>query len=219
MPLQPPNFFGLVDPTNPKGTDSRTISDDYHRMILQSLKNQAPNWQDAITAAHGDINLLAGLAAAGAKLLTGNAGVSVTYAYNNTAWVGWVVEDLDVNIRQLVIGPAAGGAATGGLEDPTDNTYNLATTVSISGTTDNASVPHTHPFSGTTGDADSGPYNLGGGGFPGVPPNHGHPFSGTTNQPSDTNHAHPVSLTGGSGTGTLQIQPRYARGILIKLES
>lgn len=218
MPLQPPNFFGLVDPTNPKGTDSRTISDDYHRMILQSLKDQCPNWTEVVTATHLDMNLSAGVQAAGAKLLTGVGNQTVAYRYQNTADFGWTIEEPDVNVRELVIGPAAGGGAIGGSVDPTNLTQTATVTItSFSGTT-SEEPDHGHGKGTLEADEQAATYQaLGGGVPPTATGTHGHNISGST--ALSGRHTHTVSGTTGAGTAEVAIAPRYARGILQKLDT
>ena len=218
MPLQDPNFFGLVDPSNPKGTDTRTISDDYHRMILQSLKNQAGNWTGAINATHLDVNLLTGIQAAGAKLLTGNGGSTVAYRWQNTADIGWTIEEPDVNIRELVIGPAVSGGTVGGSIDPTNLTQTATVTVSsLSGNTD-AAGGHDHDKGTLSADEKEADYNSLAGGVPLVTTQaHGHSISGKTGAEHD--HVHGLTGVTGAGTADVSIAPRYARGILQKLDA
>lgn len=105
MSLSPIAFFGLLDETNPVGTDSRTISDDQHRNILASMKQQAPNWTAAVTATHGDVNLLSGYVAAGRKPLSGAGGVTVMFFYNDTVPTGWTVNQVNTDPLYLAIAP------------------------------------------------------------------------------------------------------------------
>ena len=63
MSLSPVGYFGNLDDSNPKGSDSASISDDQHRNILASCKQQGPNWTGAITATHTAINSAATKAA------------------------------------------------------------------------------------------------------------------------------------------------------------
>lgn len=165
MPLQPPNYFGLVDPANPLGTDSRTISDDYHRMALASMQQQGPNWDGAITATHEDLNLLSGAVAAGAdKALIGVGGTTVVWFYNATVPPGWTLNAPDANLRNLTV---AGSGDTGGAIDGTVDPAAATLDVTVDGdnsialdlpaNTDGHALtaaqngPHTHLELATTG--------------------------------------------------------------------
>ena len=153
----------------------------------------------------------------GQKVMRGQATVTVAFFYNDSAPPGWTIEEPDTNLRELIIGPAAGGAAIGGSIDPTNLTQTATVTVSsISGTAAaGGGVPGGIPFSGTTGSASGGATQTDiTSGITINSSSHTHAFSGNTDAVAD--HTHTVSGTG-SGTADVAITPRYARGILAKL--
>ena len=208
MSLSPVAFFGALDPTNPVGTDSRTISDDQHRNILQSNRDQAPNWTGQITATHADLNTVAGYVAGGIKAMPGQATVTVLYAYNTaTPPLQWTIEAPDTNVRELLIGPAAGGATIGGADDPTA----YSQVISISGTTGGSTIGVGDiTVTGTT-DVGGNTYTAATGvNIAANSSSHTHPFTGT--------NPGTVAVPGQSfsGTDTATFTPRYARGILMK---
>lgn len=217
MGLSPVAFFGNLDPSNPIGSDSRTISDDQHRNIIQSCRDQGPNWTGVINATHADLNLVSGFVAGGVRVMPGEGGVTTLYAYNTaTPPLGWTVFEPDVNVRELIIGPAAGGATIGGSIDPTTLTDTSPVTVSsISGTAAlGGGIPEGIPFSTTTGGGLGPNWNVPSGGVTVSQDDHTHSVSGNTDAVPD--HTHAVSGTG-SGTADVNITPRYARGILMRL--
>lgn len=159
MPLDNPQYIGNLDSSNPKGTDSKTITDDSIRNFKEGMRMSFPQVKGAVSCTHQDLNLSSGLAAAGAKLLTGNAGVSVGYGYNNTAWVGWTIFEPDANVRELVIGPAAGGGAIGGSVDPTNLTQTATVTITSFSGTAAAAGDHNHAAGGLQADSRAADYN------------------------------------------------------------
>ncbi len=215
MPLQPPTYVGLLDPTDPKGTDSRTISDDYHRMIQESCRQTTPNYTNEVTATHSDTNLLSGYVANGVKPMPGEGGVTTIFHYGTTAPTGWTISEPDANLRELIIGPAAGGGVIGGSQDPT----NMTDTVTIN-------------FPANTGGHVLTISQL---------PSHNHTiasrdsessvFTGAARNPASTNNIGNISTSsvgsneahshtiGGSDSDTVTLTPRYARGILMQLDA
>ena len=229
MPLQPPNYFGLVDPTNPVGTDSRTISDDYHRMALASMQQQAPNWAGAITASHTDINTLTGAAALG-KPMVGVGGTTVVYFYNATVPPGWTLNQPDTNLRNLTIAGSGdtGGTISGNI-DPSAATLSVNVvnvSVDLPANTGNyalttADVPNLNYQSGrattcTGGDVKAFSSALCGG-ENGWDSSAG--ITKTTTGGGGGAHSHTIGgtalQTGGSGAGsTATFNPRRAVGVL-----
>ena len=224
MPLQPPNFFGLVDPTNPVGTDSRTISDDYHRMALASMQQQAPNWTGAITASHEDLNLLAGAVNGGNKVMIGVGGTTVVYFYNNTVPPFWTVTQPDTNLRNLTI---AGSGDTGGTIDGTIDPSAATLDVTVDGdNTISVNLPANTGGHALTA-AENGPhshtqYVRDDTGSGTVSAERARNFSGpnaaeaTASSGSGTAHTHPLggTATGTTSNNTAAFNPRRAIGIL-----
>ena len=56
MSLSPRNFFGLVDDSNPKGSDPGSLLDNQDREILGSLKQQFPNLNSVVNATPAQLN-------------------------------------------------------------------------------------------------------------------------------------------------------------------
>lgn len=216
MSLSPVAFFGSLDPTNPVGSDSRTIADDQFRNNLQSMRDQCPNWTGAVTATHTEVNLLAGYVSNGVKPLPGEGGVTTMFHYGTTAPVGWTIIEPDANIRELIIGPAAGGGVIGGLTDPI--TLEDTVSVTISGNTGSTSVAHTHTFSGATGINSADINKPDGAGNEVASDPHTHNFGGTTaGMSANDPHVHDQGTL--AGNGLVSILPRYARGILMQLDA
>ena len=208
MPLQPPTYIGNLDSTNPRGTDARTISDDVHRNIQESVRMTLPNLTAEVTSTHQDLNLVSGLAAGSNGLMIGTKGVTVAFFYNNTAPPGWTVLEPDANVRGLTIGPVAGGGTIGGSDDP--DSYSEALVVAIAGTSGPAGA-HNHVGQTETGSAAANVQTSGGT----VASTDGHVHNVTVSVVSD--HVHGVGSY--SGSATTSYQPRYARGILATLNA
>ena len=122
MPATPPDFFGNLDSTRPRGDESRTLSDDYQRNMRESCRIQAPNWTGAITATHSDLNVCIGLAVIGGKIMTGDGGTTVAAFANPSAPAGWTIES-GFDGRMLVTagtinGSTVAGGDIGGTNDP-----------------------------------------------------------------------------------------------------
>lgn len=217
MTISPIAFFGLLDENNPIGNDSRTIADDQFRNVLASCKQQAPNWTGPVTSTHGDVNLLAGYVVDSIKPMPGEGGVTVLFAYNaDTPPAGWTIEEPDTNLRELIIGPAVSGGTIGGSINPINLTDSVS--VGISGNTGSSSVAHTHD----AGSLSLGPSTVNvdrdSNGFSSTADNtHSHDVSGNTGGASSTSHSHSDGSL--SGSGSVSISPRYARGILMKLNA
>lgn len=230
MSLSPIAFFGALDETNPKGSDSRTISDDQHRNILASMKQQAPNWTAAVTATHGDVNLLAGYVAAGQKPLPGVGGATVIWFYANTVPPGYAIEAVDTNLRNLSIAPGGavpvGGGTIAGDIDPSAATLNVDVanvTVDMPANTGGhtlvkAEVPNTGEVI-----ADKDPlYLFSNASTPS--PVSAYPIKSVTAAGGDGAHSHPIggvaSQTVGTGIGsTADFNPRRAMGVMGKLNA
>lgn len=229
MSLSPAAYFGNIDANNPIGSDSRTISDDQHRNILKSLKDQGPNWTSAIISTHSDLNLLSGWFAAGKVPAPRVANITVEWFYNTSVPVGYTPIFPDSNIRNLCIATSGFGTVSGTI-DPSSSTLDVTVTnVSVDlpantgghGLTQDENGQHRHlergrgEGGGTVGnsvaiinttnpDVEAENFtNYSGQGTP-----HTHPLGGTASQ------------TAGSGTGsTAAFNPRRATGILGKLNA
>ncbi len=210
MPLQPPDFVGNLDPNDPRDTDSRTISDDYHRMIQESCRMTTPNYTGEVTATHQDTNLLSGYTTNGVKPMPGEGGVTTIFHYGSTAWTGWTITEPDTNLRELIIGPSASGGTIGGTDNPTS----YSQVISISGVTGGSTIGTGQiSISGTAQSPASGDgFNAASGGNNVTRFTHSHSVSGSNN--ANVN----VPGQSFSDTDTAQFTPRYARGILIQLD-
>lgn len=224
MTLSPAAFFGDLDETNPQGGDSRTISDNQHRNIINSCKSQGPNWTGAITSTHEDLNLLDGYVAGSLKPVPGVGGETVHWFYGPLP-AGYTVEQPDTNLRNLAIADTGAGSIAGDI-DPSAATLDT-TVINVSvdlpsdtgghALTEAENGPHTH---GQTGKIQDGVSAF---------PRSGN--AGTTSQAlnidssgSGTPHTHPIggtaAQTSGSGTGsTTEFNPRRAIGQLGKLDA
>lgn len=121
MPLQPPQYVGNLDSTNPVGTDSRTIADDSIRNFKEGMRMSFASVTGPVTAAHGDLNLLAGFAAASRKLMTGQGGVTKSIFANPTAPTGWTIDATFSGDMLVTAGTVAGQTVTGGDRGGTDD--------------------------------------------------------------------------------------------------
>lgn len=123
MPLQPPQYVGNLDSSNPIGTDSRTIADDSIRNFKEGMRMSFPVVTGAVSSTHGDLNLLAGFASAGRKIMTGQGGITKALFANPTAPTGWTI-DAALTSGQMVVtagtinGTATTGGDVGGTNDP-----------------------------------------------------------------------------------------------------
>jgi len=162
----------------------------------------------------------------GRTIMRGVSGATVVYFYNNTAPPGWTIEAPDANLRELVVGPSAGGGTIGGSADPTSLFGPVNTTVSVTTTSTGVSqghiltvaempshrhevIPETVGITAPTGLRGAGSTSSTINGY-------------TRYTGGDGAHSHAInSLVGtgtGTGTGNVTITPRYARGILAKLD-
>lgn len=123
MPLQPPQFVGNLDSSNPIGTDSRTIADDSIRNFKEGVRMSFPIVTGAVSSSHGDLNLLAGFATAGRKIMTGQGGTTKALFANPSAPTGWTIDGA-LTAGQMVVtagtinGTATAGGDTSGTNDP-----------------------------------------------------------------------------------------------------
>lgn len=207
MPLLPPTFIGSLDPTNPRGTDSRTISDDYHRMIQESVRMTLPNLTGAVTSTHQDLNLLSGLAAGGAKLMTGNGGSTVGLFLQATAPIGWTIitgfDGRSVIVKGTIGGGTVAGGAVGGSDDPglmdkVPSHQHGVSAVSVA----SASAGDFNVMYGVTSGATRGALgDAGQGAYP------------------DPTHTHSLSGQVDANTGAANWTPRYAAAIACQLDA
>ena len=225
MPATPPDFFGNLDSTRPRGDESRTLSDDYQRNMRESCKMQAPNWTGAITATHEDVNKTVGLAAANAKIMTGTAGTTVAAYANASAPIGWSIK-AGFEGRMLVTagtinGTVVAGGDTGGSDDPGLNDKVPAHTHpdDINFTT-NSDGNHDHSIdyrtSGATDISSASAFNDSGNGA----------LVGTLGSRTgyinvDGNHSHSTNKSGSvnQNAGAANWVPLYAGMILCELDA
>ena len=215
MPLSPADYVGNLDPLNPVGTDSRTITDNEFRDVKKTVRDSFPNVKGAVTSTHTELNMVAGLTANSAKVMTGVVNSTVIYVYNLTAPYGWTLETLDANIRALMIDNAA-PATVGGADDPATLAKDFTITTTGTGTTSIENTAHNHNFSGLTSSASVGNF-VSGTNVSCALTSHTHTYSGTTGF-ENQNHAHTTSCSS-SGLNTIAYAPRYAKGILVKLNA
>lgn len=230
---QAPTFIEFWDVTRPFGTDLRTESDDYHRNFSKTVQDSFPAIGGAVTATHQDLNTIAGLNAAGTKPLPGVGGQTVVYFYLATPPPKYTPANPDGNVRNLTIGGTFG---TGGGDNPISQPVNTTVTVSVTlpattgdYTLTEADIPaHDHGSAGnhqhgiSTGNADTPPFNLLAGAdvfseteFTNAAGAHTHTSFGGGGP-----HSHTISSPSvGSGTGTDTLTPRYAMGVLGKLDA
>ena len=69
MPLETGTFINSLVATNPAATDALSVSDDHLRLIKSTIKNTFPNITNAITATHGELNIMDNASAAVATTL------------------------------------------------------------------------------------------------------------------------------------------------------
>lgn len=71
--------------TNPTGTDSRSTSDDHHRLIKAAIKRTWPNVAGEVSASHGALNFVTTLSANAQTQLNGKLPISATALTANSA--------------------------------------------------------------------------------------------------------------------------------------
>lgn len=123
MPLQPPQFVGNLDSSNPIGTDSRTIADDSIRNFKEGVRMSFPSVTGAVSSTHGDLNLLSGFAVGGRKIMAGQGGVTKMLFANPSAPAGWTIDAALTNGQMVVTagtinGTSTAGGDTSGTNDP-----------------------------------------------------------------------------------------------------
>ena len=69
MPLETGTYINSLVATNPAATDALSVSDDHLRLIKSTIKNTFPNITNAITATHGELNIMDNASAAVATTL------------------------------------------------------------------------------------------------------------------------------------------------------
>lgn len=121
--------------TNPDGAvDVKGAGDDHLRGVKNVLKNTFPNVDaavsgtpaelnklDGLSTTQADLELLAGLAASSAVVLTGDSGATKATFYQNTAPTGWTIDEtIDEHSVRLTKGSGAGGQAGGALGGTND---------------------------------------------------------------------------------------------------
>ena len=225
MPATPPDFFGNLDSTRPRGDESRTLSDDYQRNMRESCRIQAPNWTGAIIATHSDLNVCIGLSVIGGKIMTGAGGTTVAAFANPTAPPGWTIEG-GFDGRMLVTagtinGSVVAGGDIGGTDDPglMDKVPSHTHADTIDFTTELAGN-HAHPISyGTGATALSSGARFSGSANIGTTNAQAGTRDGYTNFTGD--HTHSTTKSGSVGTNASAANwvPLYAVTIFCKLDA
>ena len=226
MPATPPDFFGNLDSTRPRGNESRTLSDDYQRNMRESCKMQAPNWTGAITATHEDVNKTAGLAAANAKIMTGTAGTTIAPFANADAPIGWTIktgfEGSMLVTAGTINGVTVAGGDTGGTDDPGlndkvpahDHPDTFVGTVELDG-------GHGHGITAGTGAQielqSAARFNT----FSTIGSNNAQSFTSASYITSADDHTHPFNLAGSvsENQGAANWVPLYSAMILCELDA
>lgn len=63
MAIESADYISQLVITNPTGSDSRSTSDDHHRLIKKSVKQTFPNLSSEVSASSGEMNTLVGVTA------------------------------------------------------------------------------------------------------------------------------------------------------------
>lgn len=121
MPVGPPTYVGDFDSTNPIGTDTRNLLDDSDRQIKESVRMSFPEVKGAVTATHGDLNTLTGVASGGGKVMTGNGAVTKAIFFNPTAPLGWTIDSVFTADMLVTAGTINGTLLAGGDRAGTDD--------------------------------------------------------------------------------------------------
>jgi len=208
---------GLSFTAEPTTGIKREGAGDMRAQVLGTDKMRWTSAGDADVFRGGSWNPVA-IEPADRKVMYGEGGVTAIFHYGTTAAPGWSILEPDANLRELVIGPAAGGGVIGGSVDPTALTQTATVTVaSLTGNTE-AAGGHLHEKGTLAADPASSSYNaLGGAVPPTATGDHGHTISGQTATVAD--HVHGTAGITGAGTADVNIAPRYARGILMRLDA
>ena len=183
------------------------------RMRWRSGASQVPEVQ--VAGVWKEVALLE----ASRKVMQGVGDETVVWFYNATvpAAAGWSLETPDANVRTLMVGGTGGTIA--GSQDPSNTSLGLNTTVTVNLPADTGghaltaaeNGPHTHSYTVPV---------FNGGGAPGGSAAQLATGGTTGSSGSGTAHTHPLGGTAaGTGTGTAAITPRYAMGVLGKLDA
>ncbi len=110
MPLEPGGPDKYISDLNkdwPLGTDSRTTSDDHHRLVKEILQNSFPGWNGPVTRSRENINQ--GSVPQG----------SVTIFYQATPPAGWQrITGISTGLSLRLVSDAESGGGGGGVDDP-----------------------------------------------------------------------------------------------------
>lgn len=85
MALETATYIDGLVITNPTGTDSRSTSDDHHRLIKAAIKRTWPNVAGEVSASHGALNFVTTLSANAQTQLNGKLPISATALTANSA--------------------------------------------------------------------------------------------------------------------------------------
>ena len=85
MALETAQYIDGLVITNPTGTDSRTTSDDHHRLIKAAVKRTWPNVAGEVSASHGEMNHLVGVSAGIQTQINSKLALSATALTANSA--------------------------------------------------------------------------------------------------------------------------------------
>lgn len=215
MPIESATYVSQLVVSNPTGGDPRNTTDDHLRLIKAVLQNTFPSLSGAVnasqsdlnklyntTATSADINLLAGIAAAGNVLAHFPSGTKLPF-YQPTPPAGWNVVTVqnDSMMRVVSSGSTGGTSGAGSGHSPILNNVVPSHTHNYSGSTGNNNVDHTHEYdrydrSGITVgasintvyavNASTTRYSTGGQSQP-----HHHDYSGTTDGGSSNTNWQP----------------------------
>ncbi len=144
MALETGTYISDLVATNPPGADDRSTADDHLRLIKSTIKASFPNISGAMTASHGDLNILVG------KTLTSTddkidnlPATTLTVFQQSSAPTGWtkITTHNDKSFRVV-----SGAAGSGGSVAFTTAFASKSVVGSISGTALSiAQMPaHTH---------------------------------------------------------------------------
>lgn len=85
MALETSTYIDGLVVTNPTGTDSRSTSDDHHRLIKAAVKRTWPNIAGEVSASHGEMNHLVGVSAGIQTQINSKLALSATSVFAQSA--------------------------------------------------------------------------------------------------------------------------------------
>ena len=118
MALESATYISDLVITNPTGADSRSTSDDHHRLIKSTLKATFPNVTGAVTATQSQLNDVVNKAPIASPTFTGVPRTTTPTAGDNstkvasTAFVATAIADVNSQ-TQSVVATVTGTTQTG----------------------------------------------------------------------------------------------------------